>query len=112
MIWLPSARQTLRGNVSREIAVRARSARADVRRPSPSLLARLRRWATDGHWEREGKIKRAARNRSRNESLCGSAAAPLMTRACRAVPFTGAASNGISASAVRGDLPEERRGSI
>lgn len=83
MIWLSSARQTLRRNVSREIDVHTRAERAEVRWPRPSPLARLRWTAKDGHWEREGKIKGAARVGWRNECSCGFAAARGIAAACR-----------------------------
>lgn len=85
MIWLWSARQTLRYKVLPEIALRPRAECAEVRRPRPSLLARLRKWATDGHWEREGKIKGAARDIPVIQHPCGFAAARCQGHACRRV---------------------------
>ena len=75
MIWLSCARQTLRRNVSREIDVHTRAERAAARRPRPSRLPRLRWTAKDGQWEREGKIKGAAREGRRPQSWRGYAAA-------------------------------------
>jgi hypothetical protein len=79
------AGETMRRNDSRKLVVHARPARAEVRRPSLSPLARWRGRATDGHWEceGEGKIKGTAPVGPQGQIPSGPATAPADSGPCR-----------------------------